>query len=92
MEVPLVQGKHRFLPRVDSRGNSHDCMATFRSRALLYSPDADTARCRQVGRIAFIRQNDGACVIGLKIFSTIPMLTVDAMVNLFLTASFVIPM
>ncbi|KAK4703515.1 hypothetical protein P7C70_g2699, partial [Phenoliferia sp. Uapishka_3] len=44
-----------------------------------------------VGRIAFIRENDGACVIGLKLFATVPMLTVDAAVNLFLTSAFVIP-
>lgn len=45
----------------------------------------------QVGRIAYIRE-DRACVIGVKLFATGPMLAVDAVTNLFLTSAFVIPM
>ncbi|KAI5480989.1 hypothetical protein MNV49_006175 [Pseudohyphozyma bogoriensis] len=45
-----------------------------------------------VGRISFRRTDtDGACVIGLKLYATVPMLTVDALVNLFLTGAFVVP-
>ncbi|GAA5964778.1 hypothetical protein JCM3765_002553 [Sporobolomyces pararoseus] len=44
-----------------------------------------------VGRIAEIRAHDNACVIGLKLYSTVPMLTVDAVVNIYLTAAFVLP-
>ncbi|GAA5975881.1 hypothetical protein JCM5350_000766 [Sporobolomyces pararoseus] len=44
-----------------------------------------------VGRIAEIRAHDNACVIGLKLYSTVPMLTVDAIVNIYLTAAFVLP-
>ncbi|GAA5873441.1 hypothetical protein JCM16303_001124 [Sporobolomyces ruberrimus] len=44
-----------------------------------------------VGRIADIREHDNACVIGLKLYSTVPMLTVDAIVNIYLTAAFVLP-
>ncbi|KAM0751548.1 hypothetical protein T439DRAFT_324733 [Meredithblackwellia eburnea MCA 4105] len=43
-----------------------------------------------VGRIAYIRP-DHACMIGLKLYATVPMLTVDAIVNLFLTTAFVVP-
>ncbi len=45
-----------------------------------------------VGRIAKIRENDEACIIGLKLFATIPMLVVDLAVNVFLTSAFIIPL
>lgn len=45
-----------------------------------------------VGRIAKIRQADEACIIGLKLFATIPMLVVDLAVNAFLTTAFIIPL
>lgn len=32
-----------------------------------------------------------ACIIGLRIYATVPMLVVDAAVNIFLTTAFVIP-
>ncbi|GAA5928949.1 hypothetical protein JCM1841_006427 [Sporobolomyces salmonicolor] len=43
------------------------------------------------GRITELRQNDHACVIGLRIWSTVPMLTMDALINIYLTSAFVIP-
>lgn len=43
-----------------------------------------------VGRISYIRA-DGICVIGLKRYATIPMLTLDFVVNIVLTSSFAIP-
>ncbi|GAA6059162.1 hypothetical protein JCM10212_005507 [Sporobolomyces blumeae] len=43
------------------------------------------------GRIAFIRQHDDACVIGLRLYATVPMLVCDAVVNIYLTAAFVVP-
>ncbi|ORY90700.1 hypothetical protein BCR35DRAFT_245923, partial [Leucosporidium creatinivorum] len=44
-----------------------------------------------IGRIAELRATDGACIIGLKIYATVPMLVVDAAVNIFLTTAFVVP-
>ncbi|GAA5835378.1 hypothetical protein JCM11251_005218 [Rhodosporidiobolus azoricus] len=44
-----------------------------------------------VGRIAFVRPRDGACVIGVRFYATVPMLTVDAVTNVYLTAGFIIP-
>lgn len=44
-----------------------------------------------VGRVSYIRDDDGACVIGEKRFATIPMLVVDALVNIYLTLAFSIP-
>ncbi|GAA5894564.1 uncharacterized protein JCM6883_002137 [Sporobolomyces salmoneus] len=44
-----------------------------------------------IGRIAEIRERDNACIIGLKLYATVPMLTVDAIVNIYLTGAFVIP-
>lgn len=43
-----------------------------------------------VGRNAVLRA-DGECKIGLKLYSTVPMLAVDAIVNIYLTAGFVVP-
>ncbi|GAA5879099.1 hypothetical protein JCM1840_004526 [Sporobolomyces johnsonii] len=43
------------------------------------------------GRVTEIRQNDNACVIGLRIWSTVPMLTMDTLINIYLTTAFVIP-
>lgn len=43
-----------------------------------------------LGRNAILRE-DGTCKIGLKIWSTVPMLTVDAIVNIFLTTGFIMP-
>ncbi|GAA5989134.1 hypothetical protein JCM11641_007607 [Rhodosporidiobolus odoratus] len=43
------------------------------------------------GRVALIRRHDGACIIGLQIWSTIPMLTVDAITNTYLTSAFIVP-
>lgn len=43
-----------------------------------------------VGRNAVLNA-DGTCKIGLKIWSTVPMLTVDALVNIILTAGFIVP-
>ncbi|BGP37518.1 hypothetical protein JCM10449v2_001424 [Rhodotorula kratochvilovae] len=43
------------------------------------------------GRISLIRQNDGACIIGLRLFATVPMLAVDALTNIYLTIGFVLP-
>ncbi|GAA6039614.1 hypothetical protein JCM8097_002214 [Rhodosporidiobolus ruineniae] len=44
-----------------------------------------------VGRIGLIRQHDGACVIGLRLYATVPMLTVDAITNIYLTSAFIMP-
>lgn len=44
-----------------------------------------------VGRISHIRRNDGACIIGLRLYATVPMLAVDAITNIYLTAGFCIP-
>lgn len=35
--------------------------------------------------------SSSACIIGLKIYATVPMLVVDACVNVFLTAAFIVP-
>ncbi|BGP18892.1 hypothetical protein JCM10213v2_006972 [Rhodosporidiobolus nylandii] len=43
------------------------------------------------GRIALIRQHDGACIIGMRLWSTVPMLGVDAITNIYLTTLFIIP-
>lgn len=45
-----------------------------------------------VGRVAKIRESDEACIIGLKLFATVPMLIVDLAVNVFLTSAFIIPL
>lgn len=44
-----------------------------------------------VGRVAHLRTSDEACVIGLKPYASIPLLAVDATLNVFLTATFVVP-
>lgn len=43
-----------------------------------------------IGRNAVLREN-GECKIGLKLYSTVPMLTVDAVVNIYLTVGFLTP-
>lgn len=44
-----------------------------------------------VGRISFIRQNDGVCIIGVKLYSTTMGMAVDFSITLFLTFAFVWP-
>lgn len=44
-----------------------------------------------VGRISLIRAQDGACVIGLHPWASIPLLAMDLLVNVFLTSAFVVP-
>jgi len=44
-----------------------------------------------VGQNSWIRQ-DGICIIGLKHFATIPMISYDLFLNVFLTAMFVWPL
>ncbi|GAA5854010.1 hypothetical protein JCM9279_003761 [Rhodotorula babjevae] len=44
-----------------------------------------------VGRISHIRRDDGACIIGLRLYATVPMLAVDAITNIYLTTGFCIP-
>ncbi|GAA6003347.1 hypothetical protein JCM10207_000287 [Rhodosporidiobolus poonsookiae] len=44
-----------------------------------------------VGRIGVIREHDGACLIGLRLYATVPMLTVDAITNIYLTVGFILP-
>ncbi|GAA5911354.1 hypothetical protein JCM6882_002354 [Rhodosporidiobolus microsporus] len=44
-----------------------------------------------IGRIALIRQKDGMCIIGVRFYATVPMLTVDAITNIYLTCGFIIP-
>ncbi|KAK4706148.1 hypothetical protein P7C70_g41, partial [Phenoliferia sp. Uapishka_3] len=70
-------------PRLQSRW--------YRMAVLLFSTWIVVAILMIVGRIAYIRDHDGACVIGLKLYASAPMLAVDATVNLFLTSAFVIP-
>ncbi|GAA6003338.1 hypothetical protein JCM10207_000283 [Rhodosporidiobolus poonsookiae] len=48
------------------------------------------ALCMIVGRIGFIR-SDGQCIIGLKLYATIPMLVVDFITNVYLSSGFIIP-
>lgn len=43
----------------------------------------------QPGRIAVIRS--GTCYIGLKLFTTIPLLAVDTVANLYLSLAFLLP-
>lgn len=43
----------------------------------------------QPGRIAVIRS--GTCYIGLKLFTTIPLLIVDTVANLYLSLAFLLP-
>ncbi|KAF9466603.1 hypothetical protein BDZ94DRAFT_1306191 [Collybia nuda] len=45
-----------------------------------------------VGRTHYLRDGDQACVIGLKPFSSIPLLSYDLYVNVFLTALFLWPL
>ncbi|KAM0791674.1 hypothetical protein ACM66B_006266 [Microbotryomycetes sp. NB124-2] len=49
------------------------------------------AVCMIIGRISHRRASDNACVIGLKLYATVPMLAVDFAVNVFLTSAFIIP-
>ncbi|GAA5914178.1 hypothetical protein JCM8208_003930 [Rhodotorula glutinis] len=44
-----------------------------------------------VGRISHIRRQDGAWIIGLRLYATVPMLAVDAVTNIYLTTGFVVP-
>ncbi|SCZ91851.1 BZ3500_MvSof-1268-A1-R1_Chr5-3g08176 [Microbotryum saponariae] len=44
-----------------------------------------------LGRYHEIRQNDGACRIGLKLYSTATGLAIDVLTNVLLTAAFIIP-
>ncbi|BGP13416.1 hypothetical protein JCM10213_008577 [Rhodosporidiobolus nylandii] len=43
------------------------------------------------GRVGLLREHDGACVIGLKLWATVPILAVDAVTNIYLTTLFIIP-
>ncbi|CUA72596.1 hypothetical protein RSOLAG22IIIB_10157 [Rhizoctonia solani] len=45
-----------------------------------------------VGRIAFLRSTDMACIIGLRPFSSIPLLSYDVFTNVFLNAMFLWPL
>ncbi|CAE6373417.1 unnamed protein product [Rhizoctonia solani] len=45
-----------------------------------------------VGRIAFLRSTDMACIIGLKPFSSIPLLSYDVFTNVFLNTMFLWPL
>ncbi|GAA6003340.1 hypothetical protein JCM10207_000284 [Rhodosporidiobolus poonsookiae] len=63
----------------------------YRGGLFLWTAWLGTAIAMIVGRIAFIRQGDGQCVIGLKLYATVPMLTVDSITNIFLTTGFVLP-
>lgn len=38
-----------------------------------------------IGRTAYIREHDNACIIGLKLYATVPMLVTDVIVNVYLT-------
>jgi len=44
-----------------------------------------------IGRTAYIREHDNACIIGLKLYATVPMLVTDVIVNVYLTTAFVVP-
>ncbi|SCV72731.1 BQ2448_4268 [Microbotryum intermedium] len=44
-----------------------------------------------LGRNHEIRQSDGACRIGFKLYSSAPGLALDVLTNIFLTAAFIIP-
>ncbi|KAE9389978.1 hypothetical protein BT96DRAFT_363968 [Gymnopus androsaceus JB14] len=43
------------------------------------------------GRISLLRSGDDACVIGLKVISSIPLLSYDLYINVFLTSMFLWP-
>ncbi|SCV71871.1 BQ2448_4565 [Microbotryum intermedium] len=43
------------------------------------------------GRVHEIRQSDGACQIGLRLYSTMTLVVIDATTNIFLTAAFIVP-
>lgn len=62
----------------------------FRGAAVLLVGWFGVAVVMCVGRNAVLKDN-GECKIGLKLYSTVPMLAVDAIVNIYLTAGFVAP-
>ncbi|KIY62462.1 hypothetical protein CYLTODRAFT_426897 [Cylindrobasidium torrendii FP15055 ss-10] len=45
-----------------------------------------------VGRVHYFREGDRACVIGLKVFSSLPLLSYDLYMNVFLTGLFLWPL
>ncbi|KIY68012.1 hypothetical protein CYLTODRAFT_443664 [Cylindrobasidium torrendii FP15055 ss-10] len=45
-----------------------------------------------IGRIAYLRETDQACIIGLKSFSSIPLLAYDLYITIFLTTLFLWPL
>ncbi|KAF9041095.1 hypothetical protein BDZ89DRAFT_1128940 [Hymenopellis radicata] len=45
-----------------------------------------------IGRVTFLREHDQACIIGVKRYASIMLLTYDAFVNVFLTSLFLYPL
>ncbi|KAF9041104.1 hypothetical protein BDZ89DRAFT_981468 [Hymenopellis radicata] len=45
-----------------------------------------------IGRVTFLREHDQACIIGVKRYASIILLTYDAFVNVFLTSLFLYPL
>ncbi|GAA6048135.1 hypothetical protein JCM3770_003678 [Rhodotorula araucariae] len=63
----------------------------YRGGLVLFLAWLGVAGCMIAGRVSYIRQHDGACIIGLRLFATVPMLAVDALTNVYLTFGFVLP-
>lgn len=63
----------------------------YRGGVVLFVAWIGVAAAMIAGRIGLIRRHDGACVIGLKTWASVPMLTVDAITNIYLTTGFVLP-
>ncbi|GAA5863943.1 hypothetical protein JCM8547_005288 [Rhodosporidiobolus lusitaniae] len=63
----------------------------YRVGAVLFVCWLGVAIAMIIGRVALVRQHDGACIIGLRLYATVPMLTVDAVTNIYLTTAFIIP-
>ncbi|KAM0791970.1 hypothetical protein ACM66B_000473 [Microbotryomycetes sp. NB124-2] len=63
----------------------------YRASCCFFALWIGVAVCMIIGRISHRRASDNACVIGLKLYATVPMLAVDFAVNVFLTSAFIIP-
>ncbi|KAK4049734.1 hypothetical protein OIO90_005315 [Microbotryomycetes sp. JL221] len=87
----LMERVHLVYSHTVSARHSRLRSPWYRASLVFFTLWLGVAICMIIGRISHRRSSDGACIIGLKLFATVPMLAVDFAVNVFLTAAFIIP-
>ncbi|KAK4052155.1 hypothetical protein OIV83_002450 [Microbotryomycetes sp. JL201] len=89
--LPTVERVHLVYAQTVAARHSRFKSPWYRASCFFFMLWIGVAVCMIVGRISHRRPSDGACIIGLKLYATVPMLAVDFAVNAFLTAAFIIP-